>query len=191
MFNKEENIRIKKVELNNKDIYKQYDNISITPFFVIMLNKYYEDKKTQDHLDLDSKIKLYYDRRFEYSEKKQYNLIISNLYHNGKIKINNEEYNLKDFYIVYKEDNVFHLICTNKKYPNKDIEYNKSVKFIDTTAFIELVNNYEIIETTIIVSSIDELENIISNWNGLLHDKVSETDAIINKVMIGTDQDGE
>ena len=70
MFNKDENIKIKKVELNNKDFYKQYDNISITPFFVIMLNKYYEDKKTQDHLDLDNNIKLYLDRRFEYSEKK-------------------------------------------------------------------------------------------------------------------------
>ena len=88
MFNKEENIKIKKVELHNKEFYKQYNNISITPFFVIMLNKYYEDKKAQEHLDLDEKIKLYIDRNFEYSKKKQYNSIIYDLYHDGKIVIN-------------------------------------------------------------------------------------------------------
>ena len=190
MFNKEENIKIKKVELNNKDFYKQYDNISITPFFVIMLNKYYEDKKTQDHLDLDNNIKLYLDRRFEFSEKKQYNTLICNLYKNGKLKIDNEEYNLKDFYVVYNSNNDFHLLCTDKRYKNDVIKYNKSVKFIDTTAFIELINKSDVEDTTIITDN-NILKEIVSNWNGLLHDKVSDTDAIINKKMIGTDQDGE
>lgn len=190
MFNKEENIKIKSVELHNKDFYKQYNNISITPFFVIMLNKYYEDKKMQDHLDLDTKRKLYLDRKFEYSEKKQYNKTICDLYCNGKIYIDDKEYDLKDFFIVYKDNNNFHLLCTNNNYQNEKIEYNKSVKLIDTTAFIELINKSNIENNKIIVNNIDELNKIINNWDGLLHDKVSQTDAIIKKNMIGNDENG-
>ena len=188
MFNKEENIKIKRIELNNKEFYKQYNNISITPFFVIMLNKYYEDKKMHDHLDLDEKIKLYLDKSFKYSEKKQYNSIIYNLYHSGKIIINNEEYNLKDFYIIYQNDNNFHLLCTDNRYQNDSIQYNKSVKFIDTTVFIQLIKENEIKNNTIIINNINDLKDIISKWDGLLHDEVSETDAITNKNMIGNDQ---
>ena len=127
---------IKKVELNKKTFYKQYNNISITPFFVIMLNRYYEDKKAQDHLDLDERIKLYLDKSFEYREKKQYNTVVYNLYHNGKIKINDQEYNLKDFYIVYKKDD-FHLLCTDERYPKEDISYNKVVFSV---LFIKFLN---------------------------------------------------
>lgn len=190
MFNKEENIKIKSVELHNKDFYKQYNNISITPFFVMMLNKYYEDKKMQDHLDLDSKMKLYFDRQFEYSEKKQYDKTICNLYQNGKIVINDSEYNLKDFYIVYQGNKNFHLLCTNDKYQNEKIEYNKSVKLIDTTAFIELIKKNQIKDNKIIVNNIDEIDSIIKSWDGILHDKVSQTDAMLKKNMIGNDENG-
>lgn len=188
MFNKEENIKIKKIELNKKTFYKQYNNISITPFFVIMLNRYYEDKKAQDHFDLDERIKLYLDKSFEFKEKKQYNTVVYNLYSNGKIKLNDQEYNLKDFYIVYKNKNDFHLLCTDDKYPKKDISYNKSVKFIDTTAFIKLIDKCEIKEN-IVLADEELLKDVVSNWDGFLHDKVSNTDAIVNKDMIGNDQD--
>ena len=189
MFNKGNDTNIKKIEWNKKNFYKQYDNIFITPFFAIMINKYYEDKKMEEHLDFDERVKSYIDKNFLYGVKKQYNNAFTNLYHNGKIIINNQEFQLKNFYIVYKENqNNFHLLCTDPKYQNKNIEYNHAVKLIDTTAFIALIKNNNINNNTIIIDNNLELDSIIHNWNGLLHDQVSETDAINNKEMIRVDQ---
>ena len=189
MFNKENSFDIKKVELNNKRFYKQYNNISITPFFILLLNEYYEDKNMQEHIDFDSRIIAYNNKVFENNLKKQYNKDINILYQSGKIIIDNKIYELNDFYIVYKKNNQnFHLLCTNPNYINSNnIDYDTSVKFIDTTAFIELIKENTIQDNTIILNDSNSLEKTIHNWNGLFHDKSFQTDAIFNKNMIGND----
>ena len=189
MFIKNTNNNIKRFEINNKEFYKQYNNISITPFFIVMLNKYYEEKNMYDHLDFDEKIKFYIDKKFEYSYKKQYDNKISSLYQNGALIINDQKYQLKDFYIVYKNDLDYHLMCTDKNYHNEQIDYDKAIKFIDTSAFIELINNNQVIDNSIKINSIKDLLNIVYNWDGRLHDKTSNTDAIVNKNMIGINHD--
>ena len=186
MFNKDSSLNIQKIELNNKRFYKQYNNISITPFFIVLLNNYYEEKNMQDHIDFDNRINAYNNRAFENSIKKQYNNIITNLYQNGEIIIDNGILKLDDLYIVYKKgNNDFHLMCTNSKYINDNTEYDTSVKFIDTTAFIDLIKKNDVKNNSIILNDINDLKNIIQDWDGLLHDKVYKTDAILNKNMLG------
>ena len=188
MFNKENN-EIKKIELNNKRFYKQYNNISITPFFIVLLNNYYEEKNMQEHIDFDNKVTNYINNCFQKSIKKQYNNIIINLYKNGNIKLDDREYKLKDFYIVYKENNKdFNIICTNYNYKNDNVDYDRSVKLIDTTAFIELIKISNIKNNTIILKDSNDLLNTIHKWDGYLHDKVWETDAIFKKDMIGNSE---
>ena len=113
MFNKENN-KIVKIELDTNNLYKQYDNISITPSFIKMVNNYYESKNMEYHLDYDNRVKLYKDNNFLLKMKKQYNANIVNLYHNGKLSIDNNIYNINDFYIVYnRNDKDYHLLCTD------------------------------------------------------------------------------
>lgn len=188
MFNKEDNQNIQKIELNNKRFYKQYNNISITPFFIVMLNNYYETKNMQEHIDFDNKITKYLNNCFEKKIKKQYNNTIVNLYKNGQIMIDNKLYELQDFYLVYKQNTKdFYLMCTDSNYHNNDISYDKAIKFIDTTAFIELIKNNNIQNNTIILKDNNALLTTIHNWDGYLHDKVCETDAIFNKQVLGND----
>ena len=78
MFNKENN-KIVKIELEANNLYRQYDNISITPSFIKMLNNYYESKNMEYHLDYDNRVKLYKDNNFLLKMKKQYNTNIVNL----------------------------------------------------------------------------------------------------------------
>ena len=186
MFNKENN-KIIKIEMQTNNLYKQYDNIYITNSFIKMLNDYYISRNMHHHLDFDQKLKLYKDNVFLLNEKKQYNTIIVNLYHNGKLLINNTLYDVNDFYIVYNQNSKdYHVLCTNSNYSNEDINYNTAVKLIDTTVFIELIKNNEIKENTIIIKN-NKLLETINNWDGLLHNEVCETDAIINKDMLGND----
>ena len=189
MFNKEASKNVKKVELINNNFYKQYNSISITPFFVTMINSYYEDKSMQEHLDFDERTKNYVDKVFTLKIKKQYNKLVTDLYHKGKIKIGNLEYNLKDFYIVFQKGSKdFHLMCIDNNLENNSMKYNKAIKFIDTTAFIKLISASSVNENTIILNNDNDLINVVRNWDGLLHSETSETEAINNKIVIGNDQ---
>ena len=189
MFDKEKNSKAVNIEINNIRLYKRYNNILITPFFMLMLNNFYEDKKMDEHLGYDFRVTNYNIKCFERTKKKQYNSIIVNLYKNGKIVIDNNSYMLKDFYIVYKNNKKkFYLICVDNNYSNDKIDYDKAVKLIDTTAFINLINNNEIKDNSIVLKNNDELLNVVNSWDGLLHEKVAETDVILNKNMIGNDE---
>ncbi len=189
MFNKDNNKKVKKYQILNQVYYKQNNHTLLTPNFVIMLNKYYESKYMDEHIDYDVNIKSYINKKWENNIKKEYNNNFINLYHHGSIFINKTKFSLKDFYIVFKDDkNAFHLICTNSQYHNIKCEYNKAVKLIDTTAFIKIIENNEIKDNTIIIHDINELERIVMNWDGFIHNMTSETDAIKNKMMIGNEK---
>ena len=153
-----------------------------------MMNNYFNNKSLQDKMEYQDNITSYINRKYEYSIKKQYNPVIVNLCNDGKIVINKEEYNLKDFFIVYNDnENIFHIKCIDEKYNNSEYKYNKAVKLMDTTAFINLVNNQTISNNKIILNDKKELEDVINKWDGYLHDATKETDAIINKKMINGD----
>ena len=182
MFNKDKNTKIKKIEIENKELYSLYDDVSITPYFVVMLNNYHENNNLQNHNDFENNIKLYKDNCHKLSIQKQYNNKTSNLYHNGIIVINSEKYNIKNYYIVYEKNKKnYHLINITSN-NNDSIKYDTAVKFIDTNAFIDLINKSDIQENMIIVDNLNKLENIINSWDGKVHNKVYETDAIVNKL---------
>ena len=135
-------------------------------------------------------------REYKKKKKKEYDPIIVNLYTNGKIMIDNNIYSLKNFYLDYNNnvtDYDVHLNCVESNYTDILIgtedkyEYTGSVLFKDSTVFIELISNPQICEIkddTIIVKDKQALLNLVQNWDGYLHDKVSKTDAVSDKVIL-------
>jgi hypothetical protein len=181
MFNKEN--KNKKVELNIDKLY-QNDNLLIISSLVEMINNKHNNQEMQDKLDYQDSITTYLNKKKELNIKKQYNPIINELYHNGIIVIDSIEYKLKDFFIVFDDNlNNFHIKCLDSKYKNEEIEYNRAVRFIDTTAFINLTKSYKVKDKRIIDDD-HKLEEVIKEWDGYLHSETLETDAIMNKKMI-------
>ncbi len=187
MFNKDNKIK-KVIEINRGELYK-YNNLLLTPTFQKIISNYYIDKNMQEKMDYQDKVTSYINRKYECDIKKQYNPKIVKLYDNGILSINHNEYNLNEFFIIFNQ-NDFHIKCINSKFNNKAYEYTKAVKFIDTTAFINLINQNPVKENRIIIDNINVLEDVVSKWDGYLHSETKETDAIINKNMIGNDVDG-
>ena len=186
MFNKNINNDNKKITIKYNNFYK-LDDILLTPSFVIMLNMYNDNKVLLEKMDYQDRITSYINRKHENSIRKEYNPKITNLYNNGIIIINNIEYKLKDFYIVFMDtNNDFHLKCVDEKFNNDNYEYNKAVKFIDSTAFINLINNENttIHDNKLIINDKNILIDTIHNWDGYLHSETNETDSILNKKMI-------
>lgn len=183
------NEEIKLEEIKHDSLYHINDFL-LTPTGAIMLNKYHTDKILQEQMDYQDRITSYINRKHELNIKKEYNPKIVNLYENGELIINQVEYKLKDFYIVFK-DNDYNIKCIDERFNNTECNYDKAVKFIDTTAFINLVNSKDVLikDQKIIINSLDILNNIVSNWDGYIHNETKETEAIINKKMIEGDSD--
>ena len=127
-------------------------------------------------------------------EQKSYGQEIVNLYKYGQVLIDNELYLLDKFYIAYKvTDNgyEFHLKCAGANYSdilNKELgeyDYDGIIKFKNSSAFINLIEHQDIVidyaNNIIVVTDNKILTNIIDNWDGMLHDRVSDTDAISDK----------
>ena len=188
MFNKN-NKDIKKVELKINTLF-QNDDVYLSSSFVEMMNNKNNSQQLDENNEYQSNITSYLKNKYENSIKKQYNPIIEELYYNGILSLNNNEYLLKDFFIVYNSElNNFHLKCINSSFEDEEIEYNKAVKFIDTTAFINLINQGNVVNNKLIINSLDTLNNVIKNWDGFLHSEVVDTDSIIDKKMIRDDKD--
>ena len=92
MFNKD-NKSINKVELNNLKIHTKDDKL-LTQSFAIMLSNYHDDVMMKEQMDFQDKKTTYINKKYENSIKKQYNPKIVNLYQNGILNINNDEYEL-------------------------------------------------------------------------------------------------
>lgn len=174
---------IKKIDFQSNKLYKRND-LLFTDSFLLLLNNKELNKELEEKEEYQDNITSYINRKYENSIKKEYNPKIVNLYSDGIIIINNQEYLLKDFFIVFSDKNDFRIKCIDKDYPNDNYDYNHSIKFIDTTAFINLINSSNVINNKIIVNDINLLNNIVSKWDGYLHSEVIETDSIINKKVV-------
>ena len=185
MFNKDNNL-INKIELNNLKVHTKDDKL-LTQSFAIMLSNYHDNIIMQEQMDFQNKKTSYINKKHENSIKKQYNPKIVNLYQNGLLCINDNEYELTDLYIVFDDNkNDFHIKSVKKQFGDIETDYNKAIKFIDTTAFINLINDNEtkINDNRLIISNKDILTKIVNNWDGYLHNETKETDAILDKKMI-------
>lgn len=194
MLKKNERNDIKEILLKYNSLYEIDDNVLITPSLAIMINNYLNTKSMDEHIDYEYRKMLYLNNRNENYIKKQYNELIVNLYQKGHIIINNEDCDLKNFYILYNEgDNNYTLTYSKSPYMDylrktNEISYNKAIKFIDSTAFISLINNpsVNIIDNIITVDN-NVLLEILNNWDGLLHNKIWFTDSIRNKKILKED----
>ena len=187
MFNK--NYKPLNFELKTDDLYQE-NGIYLSKTFIDMMDKTNQARQMEEKNEYQNNIISYLNKKHENSVKKQYNPKIVSLYNEGKLVINGKEYNLKDFFIVFNDQlNNFHLKCIDQSFESEEIEYNKAVRFIDTTAFIKLINTGKIVFNKLIIDNLDILTNIIKNWDGYLHSETLETDAIMNKKMIRDDKD--
>ncbi len=139
----------------------------------------------------------YYQRLYEYSQEKTYDEKLIEIYNNGIINIDGEEYPLRKFYItINTKVDGYDLHLMNIKSDYSDIltnsldsyDYDRIVKFRDTTAFIELINSdcvltdYE--RNIITIIDKEKALEIVKNWDGMIHNKVAETDAVFNKQIV-------
>lgn len=192
MLKKNERKNIKNIILKYNSLYEIDHNIKITPSLAIMINNYLDNKSISEHNDYEYRKLLYLKNKNELSLKKQYNNLIVNLYQNGKIVIDNKEYELKYFYILYEEgSNKYYLTYSKSEYTDflrkskNPFPYNKAIKFIDSTIFILLINDpsVNINNNTIIVDN-NTLLSLLNNWDGLLHNKIWFTESINNKKIL-------
>ena len=181
------------IDLKYNSLCEIDKNTKITPSLAIMINNYIDNIKMNEHNSFEYKKIRYLKEKKELSLKNNYNNLIVNLYQNGKILINNEECNLKDLYILYKKgDNKYYLTYSKSTYTdyirksNSVFPYDTAVKFIDSTAFIVLINNptININENTIIIDNNNTFLDILNNWDELLHNRIWFTESINNKKIL-------
>ena len=193
MLKKNERTNIKDIHLKYDSLYEIDENIAITPSLAIMINNYLESQSMDEHNDYEYRKIEYLRNKNENSIKKQYNKIIVDLYQKGQIIINNETCDLRCFYILYQEGEKNYFLTYSKspytdfiRKSNDKIPYNKAVKFIDSTAFIQLINepSVNIDNNVITLDNNNVLLNILSNWDELLHNKIWFTDSIRNKKIL-------
>ena len=136
----------------------------------------------------------YHLRMFKNMEEKQYDKGIVNLYKKGKIVFEDKTYEIYDFYINYNFSEGLlerHFTCSKEDYSDillkSKEQYNcfDIIQLRDTTAFIEILNSdasyFDPTNNTIKLIDESKILEIINNWNGMIHDKVPETDAVENK----------
>ena len=196
MFNKEESNKIRKVEIKNPKNLKKIGYLLLTPSFSLSTsNVKKEDPFMENHFKHEKKIIEYLSRVKKYSKTKEYDKKIVSLYKNGGIIVDKKRYPIEMFYITYTSGlrEGFHLICignddtdillgSREKYP-----YDNIVKLVDTTAFIDLIKSeyVKIIDTSIEIIDKNKIKETIDKWDGYIHDKVPETDAVDNKDRLG------
>ena len=95
MFNKEKSNEFGNIEIKNTSYYKKNDYILITPSFALMYNPYKETINMEKQMDYEERKTAYINRKNELNIRKQYNQSIIDLYHNGKIILDDKEYLLK------------------------------------------------------------------------------------------------
>ena len=163
-----------------------FDKVNPTP----MPNK---DVKV-DNNKIVEKYSDYHLRMFKNMEEKQYDKTLVNLYNNGKIVFEDKTYEIYDFYIKYNYLNgTFekHLICSKEDYSDILLKTKENyncrgiIQLRNTTAFIDILNSnasyFDSKNNSIKLIDEDKILEIINNWDGMIHDKVPETDAIENK----------
>ena len=136
----------------------------------------------------------YHQRIYEYRQDKEYNESVESLYNDSQLSIDGELYPIEKFFITIstKEDGYeLHLMNIKSEYNDiligsKDkFPYDNVIRFRDTTAFIELINSdcvlidYE--KNIITIIDKEKAIDIINKWDGMIHDKVPETDAVYDK----------
>lgn len=194
MFKKEESSKVAKVAINKKLNLKKIGAYLIT---LTLLNMYAIPAKADDslknHFDFENSKMSYYDRLEKLSKEGSYNQNITNLYHYGQLLIDQQLYPIDKFYVAYKQVNEgyeFHLMCIGSGYKDilnkslEDYDFDGVIKLRDTTVFIELIEHPDMVidyANNIIVVKNDILQDMITNWDGMIHDRVSDTDAIEHK----------
>lgn len=195
MFNKKESSAKRKIELKIKNKLVKVGVFLVATNFLLnnsvsAENNQYEEY-LQNHFRYESDVFNYYQRLENLTREKDYDKSIAELYHNGSMLINGQTYSLGSFLLRYSKDAENHNLHLISSYDDcqdiltrsyEEYKYDGIVKFKDTTAFINYIldTNTEIDrEHNIIIVDNDRLLFYINNWDGMRHDRVAETDAIL------------
>lgn len=191
MFDKEESNKIKKVELG-KTNFKRIGNLLITMTLLLSLTTTSKEETTIcNNYEVE-----YHQRVYEYGREQKYDEDISRIYHEYQLNIDGVVSPLEYFYILYTRnvDGNFHLINVTSEYTDiltkgmDKYDYSNVVRLRDTTAFIALIGSDSVIiddnNKTIIIVDKEKAMEIIQSWDGMIHDKVAETDAVKDKDLL-------
>ena len=135
-----------------------------------------------------------------YQDKNTYDNNITNLFNNGLLVYNNKKIEIKGLFLVYgNKDNEFkaYLVDTKQGFfdlltgGNIDFERHGAVRFRDTTAFINLLNNkaIQIVGNSLIILDTIKIQEILDNWDGYIHSEVKETNNAFNKQIVDRNKD--
>lgn len=137
---------------------------------------------------------VYYSRLNQYNMMKKYDARLVDIYHNYQIVIDEVVCPIEKFYITFNGDAInkdIHLINVKSKYTDilknsiDKVDYSDVIVFRDTTAFIKLIESNAVIidekEKKITIIDKEKADIIVKNWDGMIHDKVLETDAVEEK----------
>ena len=172
----------------NKNVYgiiksnpiKEIDNFVVSNIFL----------KIDDETASERNKYLYEQKVSENKKEKNYDKKICDLYLNGKFPLNGTTYSIGNIYVAYgvkDTKNIIYLVCPkigNYDFLNKktyELENTNLVRFVDTTLFIEMINSKLLLYNDENIISfddkrIDELNNVINNWDFKTHKLVPELD---------------
>jgi hypothetical protein len=192
--------KIANIKVDKSKVAKIGSFILTTMLIISFVDGTYE-KNTNNEvttIGCEPKAVEYYDRLYELKKNSsKYDDVIVDLYNKGQLSINGVSYPLDKYFITINfnsEGNEYHLTSTKSDYNDiltsslEKYEYKRIVRFRDTTAFIELINSdcvlidYE--RNIITIIDVNKALEIVNNWDGTIHDKVPETDAVENKEFI-------
>ena len=187
MFNKELSRKNKKAKIINVN-FEKIGKYFLTSTLIVSLANFVSAAETSEIKETtvwEENMYKYHQRLF--NDKNEYDEQITNLYHEGILKFSNKEINIKSLFLVYgKKDAVFkgYLVDTKQGFfdvlTGEDIVFDRigAVRFCDTTCFINLINNdniVQIMDNNIIVLDINGFQKILDSWDGYIHEEVKET----------------
>ena len=177
----------------NESTFKKISSFILTTTLILSLNTPVKGEVTNCNTGAYE----YHQRIYEYQKDRQYDENLIRLYKDGELCIDGESYPISKFFItITTTPNGYELHLMNVRSDYNDIltnslevyNYDNIIKFRDTTAFIELINSdcvlidYE--KNIITIIDKEKALEIINNWDGMIHNKVPETDAVENKSFI-------
>ena len=145
-----------------------------------------------NHRVIVDKMSDYHKRIAKYRKEKNYDSTFCNLYYKGKIIFDNKEYEIYDFYLTYnfiEDDSKVRLVCSKENYSDillketNKYNYKSIIQLRETSIFTKMIeeNVATINDNKLTIVDKDKLLFLVNNWDGMVHDKVPETDAIENK----------
>ena len=190
MFNKEESKKSRVCKMSQDISLKKVGAFLVT--MTLLLGNYNVAQADNSYHEKYEEAEVTFEEKIEYNRNnKEYDETLCELYQDGSYLIDDKIYGIGHVYIAYGYDGdelFFYLVCP--KIGNVDLftreKYNLDkvniISLSDTTLFIELLEKKLLTYNRDYVmqfdmNRIDEINEMVANWDGKIHNLVPELDA--------------